>query len=120
MPMLCTGCAATSGRRAPRLWSPTTTTPRRTGNCSKTGKLSFLRDPDIDAWYTQQVTERDQPKRQALLHKVQQKAHDEARFMPIRENAFLCASGPRLAVSGLHGDSFAYSAPYEEVRLKSS
>jgi peptide/nickel transport system substrate-binding protein len=84
------------------------------------GAQSFLRDPDIDAWYTQQVTERDPQKRQALLQKIQQKAYDEARFMPIWENAFLCASGPRVAVSGLHRDSFAYSAPYEDVRLKSS
>ena len=58
-----------------------------------------MRDADIDAWYTQQVT---------------------ARFMPLWETAFLCASGPRVAVSGLHRDSFAYSAPYEDVQLKSS
>ncbi len=63
---------------------------------------------------------RDPQKRAALLHKIQQKAYDEARFMPIWENAFLCASGPRVAVSGLHRDSFAYSAPYEDVQLKSS
>ena len=80
----------------------------------------FGRDADIDAWYTQQVTERDQQKRQALLHKIQQKAYDEALLMPIWENAFLCASGPRVAVSGLHRDSFAYSAPYEDVQLKSA
>jgi len=84
------------------------------------GAQSFLRDPDIDAWYTQQVTERDPQKRAALLHKMQQKAYDDARFMPIWESAFLCASGPRVAVSGLHRDAFAYSAPYEDVRLKSS
>lgn len=82
------------------------------------GAQSFLRDAEIDAWYTQQVTERDSKKREALLHKIQQKAHDEARFIPIWENAFLCVSGPRVAVSGLHGESFAYSAPYEDVRLK--
>ena len=40
--------------------------------------------------------------------------------MTIWENAFLCASGPRVAVSGLRRDSFAYSAPYEDVQLKSS
>lgn len=84
------------------------------------GAQSFLRDADIDALYKQQLTERDPQKRQVVLHKIQQKAYDEARFMPIWENAFLCASGPRVAVSGLHGDSFAYSAPYEDVRLKSS
>jgi peptide/nickel transport system substrate-binding protein len=84
------------------------------------GAQSFLRDADIDSWYTQQMTERDPQKRQALLHKIQQKVYDEARLMPIWENAFLCVSGPRVAVSGLHTDSFAYSAPYEDVRLKSS
>ena len=84
------------------------------------GSQSFLRDADIDAWYTQQITERDSQKRQVLLQKIQQKAYDEALFMPIWENAFLCASGPRVAVSGLQGDSFAYSAPYEDVRLTSS
>jgi peptide/nickel transport system substrate-binding protein len=84
------------------------------------GAQSFVHDPDIDAWYAQQVNERDPQQRAALLHKIQQKAYDEARFMPIWENAFLCASGPRVAVSGLQRDSFAYSAPYEDVQLKSS
>jgi peptide/nickel transport system substrate-binding protein len=82
------------------------------------GAQSFLRDAEIDAWYTQQITERDPQKRQALLHKIQQKAYDEALVIPIWENAFLCASRPRVAVSGLQGNSFAYSAPYEDVRLK--
>jgi hypothetical protein len=40
--------------------------------------------------------------------------------MPMWEGAFLCASGPRVVVSGLYRDLFAYSAPYEDVRLKSS
>jgi peptide/nickel transport system substrate-binding protein len=84
------------------------------------GVQSFLRDADIDAWYKQQITERDPQKRQALLYKIQQKAYDEALFMPIWENAFLCASGPRVAVSGLRSGLLVYSAPYEDVRLKSS
>src|SRR5262249_753998 len=84
------------------------------------GAQSFLRDPDIDAWYTQQVAERDPQKRTPLLHQIQQKAYDEARFIPIWERALLGGSGPRVAVSGLHRDSFAYSAPYEDVQLKSA
>ena len=47
------------------------------------GGQSFLQDPEIDAWYLQQTTERDRKKREELLHKIQQKAYDEARFMPI-------------------------------------
>jgi ABC-type transport system substrate-binding protein len=87
---------------------------------SSQGAQSFLRDADIDAWYTQQATERDPHKRQVLLHKIQQKAYDEVRFLPMWDYAFLCASGPRVAASGLTTDSFAYSAPYEDVQLQSS
>jgi hypothetical protein len=55
-----------------------------------------------------------------LLHKIQQKLYDEARFIPIWELAFLCASGPRAAVSGMGMiPMFAYSGPYEDVQLKS-
>ena len=59
-------------------------------------------------------------KREDLLHKIQQKLYDEALFMPIWELGFLCASGPRAAVSGLSMiPLFAYSGPYEDVQLKS-
>jgi peptide/nickel transport system substrate-binding protein len=83
------------------------------------GAQSFLKDPEIDAWYAQQALERDRQKREAILHKIQQKVYDEARFIPIWELGFLCASGPRVAVSGLGLiPVFIYSGPYEEVRLK--
>jgi peptide/nickel transport system substrate-binding protein len=81
------------------------------------GGQSFLHDPDIDGWYRQQSTERDPKKRWDLLSKIQQKAYDEARFMPSWESALLCASGPRVAVSGLNVKSFVYSAPYEDMQL---
>jgi peptide/nickel transport system substrate-binding protein len=84
------------------------------------GAQSWIKDPEIDAWYEQQATERDRKKREALLHKIQQKLYDEARFIPIWELGFLCASGPRAAVSGLSLiPLFAYSGPYEDVQLKS-
>jgi len=84
------------------------------------GAQSFLNDPEIDQWYEQQAGERDRQKRQALLHQIQQKVYDEAYFAPLWELGFLCASGPRVAVSGLGMIPLhAYSAPYEDVRLKS-
>jgi peptide/nickel transport system substrate-binding protein len=84
------------------------------------GALSFLQDPEIDEWYLQQAKENDRRKREAMLHRIQRKVHDEARFMPIWELSFLCASGPRVAVSGLGLiPLFAYSGPYEDVQLKS-
>lgn len=83
------------------------------------GSQSFLRDAEIDQWYEQQAVERDTKKREALLHKIQQKVHDEAYFAPLWELGFLCASGPRVAVSGLGLIPLhVYSAPYEEVRLR--
>lgn len=86
---------------------------------TSTGELSFLKDPEIDGWYAQQVIERDRKRREALLARIQQKIYDEARFMPIWELGFLCASGPRAAVSGLGRiPMFAYSGPYEDVQLK--
>src|SRR5262245_64382508 len=60
------------------------------------GVQSFLRDAEIDAWYTQQATERDPQKRQALLYKIQQNAYDEALLMPICDTAFLPAPRPRV------------------------
>jgi hypothetical protein len=55
-----------------------------------------------------------------LLYRIQQKVYDEARFIPVWHLGFLCASGPRVAASGLGlMPVFIYSAPYEEVRLKS-
>ena len=55
------------------------------------------------------------------MHKIQQKVSDEALVIPMWELGFLCASGPRAAVSGLGLIPLcAYSGPYEEVQLKSS
>jgi len=86
---------------------------------TSTGAQSFLKDPEIDKWYAEQATELDTKKREAILHKIQQKVYDEALFIPIFELGFLCASGPRVAVSGLRlVPAYIYSAPFEEVRLK--
>jgi len=83
------------------------------------GTLSFLKDPEIDHWFEAQSVERDRKKREELLHKIQQKVYDEAYFMPLWELGFLCASGPRVAVSGLGVIPLhVYSAPYEDVQLK--
>jgi peptide/nickel transport system substrate-binding protein len=85
-----------------------------------TGTLSFLKDPEIDQWFAQQSRERDRSKRTAFLHKIQQKAYDAAYVLPLWQLAFLCATGPRVAVSGLGLiPGYIYSAPYEEVRLRS-
>ena len=84
------------------------------------GAFSWIKDPEIDAWYEQQAVERDRKKREVLLHKIQQKLYDDARFLPIWELGFLCASGPRVAVSGVGAIKlYSYSAPFEDIQLKS-
>jgi peptide/nickel transport system substrate-binding protein len=90
------------------------------GFISSKGMNSFIKDPEIDEWFVQQSKELDRNKRQAVLHKIQQKVYDQAYFIPIWELSFLCASGPRVAVSGLGLiPLFAYSGPYEDVQLNS-
>jgi len=84
------------------------------------GLQSFLKDPEIDQWFEQQSRERERTKREELLHKIQQKVYDEAYFLPVWQLGFLCVTGPRVAVSGLGLiPGHIYSAPYEDVRLKS-
>ena len=80
---------------------------------------SFLKDPEIDQWFEQQSRERHRQKREALLHKIQQKVYDDASFLPIWQLGFLCVTGPRVAVSGLDLiPDYIYSAPYEDVQVK--
>ena len=87
---------------------------------TSTGSQSWIKDPEIDAWYAQQAKERDRQKRAVLLHQIQQKLYDEVRFIPIWELGGLHASGPRAAVSGVGLiPLFAWSGPYEDVQLKS-
>ena len=66
-----------------------------------------------------QAAELDRKKREALLHKIQQLVHEKAMVIPIWELGFLNGQGPRVQESGLGLiPGHAYSAPYEDVRLK--
>jgi hypothetical protein len=50
---------------------------------------------------------------------VQQLMHEKAMFIPMWELAFINAQGPRVEESGLGLiPGHAYSAPYEDVKLK--
>jgi peptide/nickel transport system substrate-binding protein len=75
--------------------------------------------PEIDERFRQQAGERDQAKREVILHETQRLMHERALFAPLWELAFLSGVGPRVAESGLGLiPLYIYSAPYEEVRLK--
>ena len=75
--------------------------------------------PDIDALFKDQAAELDKKKREALLFKIQQLVHEKVMFIPVWELAFINGQGPRVQESGLGLiPGHAYSAPYEDVKLK--
>ena len=58
--------------------------------------------------------------REATLHRIQQLMFEKAMYAPIWELGFIHAQGPRVAESGLGLiTGWAFSAPYEDVKLKS-
>ncbi len=75
--------------------------------------------PDIDGLFREQANELDRKKREAMLQKIQQLVHDKAMVIPIWQLAFINGQGPRVSESGLGLiPGHAYSAPYEDVKLK--
>ena len=75
--------------------------------------------PEIDSLFKDQAAEMDRKKREALLHKIQQIVYEKTMFIPIWELAFINGQGPRVQESGLGLiPGHAYSAPYEDVKLK--
>ena len=77
--------------------------------------------PDIDALFPQQANELDVKKRTAILQKMQQLVRDKQIYVPIWQLAFISAVGPRVEQSGFGLiKGFVYTAPYEELTLKST
>jgi peptide/nickel transport system substrate-binding protein len=85
------------------------------------GLYAYGSYPDIEGLFREQVAELDPKRREAILHKLQQLIHDRAMFAPIWELGFLNGHGPRVAESGLGLiPGHAYSAPYEDLTLKTN
>jgi peptide/nickel transport system substrate-binding protein len=83
------------------------------------GTYAYGSYPDIDSLFREQAGELDRGKREALLHRVQQLVHDRAIFAPIYELAFISRIGRRVDEPGLGLIAgYAFSAPYEDVRLR--
>jgi peptide/nickel transport system substrate-binding protein len=86
---------------------------------ASTGIYTYGSYADIEGLIREQAAEPDRKKREVLLHRIQQLIHDKAMYAPIWELAFLNGHGPRVAESGLGLISqHAYSAPYEDLKLK--
>jgi peptide/nickel transport system substrate-binding protein len=83
------------------------------------GAYVYCSYPDIDSLFKDQAAELDRKKREALLFKIQQLMHEKVMHIPIWELAFINGHGPRVQESGLGLiPGHAYSAPYEDVKLK--
>ena len=75
--------------------------------------------PDIDGLFREQAGELDRKRREAMLQRIQQLMHEKVMYAPIWELGFIHAQGPRVAESGLGLiPGWAFSAPYEDVKLK--
>lgn len=97
------------------------------GNCAtraevfvvKGGTYAYGNYPDIDALFAEQATEMDINKRTAILHKLQQLAHEKTIYVPLWQLAFLSGVGPRVDQSGIGLiKGYVYTAPYEDMTLK--
>jgi peptide/nickel transport system substrate-binding protein len=83
------------------------------------GTYAYGSYPDIDGLFREQESELDQKKREAVLHRIQQLVTDKVVFAPIWLNAGLNGVGPRVEESGLGLiTGYAFSAPYEDLKLK--
>jgi peptide/nickel transport system substrate-binding protein len=74
---------------------------------------------DIDGLFREQAAELDVKRREATLHRIQQLIHEKAMIAPIWLNAGMNGVGPRVEESGIGIIAgYAFSAPYEDVKLK--
>jgi peptide/nickel transport system substrate-binding protein len=87
----------------------------------KGGAYVYGSYPDIDALYPKQADELDPKKRTAILDKMQQLVYQKAIDAPLWQLGFLNGTGPRVGHSSF-GDipGFAYTAPFEDITIKSA
>jgi peptide/nickel transport system substrate-binding protein len=87
----------------------------------KGGTFAYGSYPDIDALYRQQAVELNRGRREATLHKIQQIIYERTIYAPIWQLAFINGVGPRVEESGFGRIArFPYTAPYEDITLKSA
>ena len=86
---------------------------------TRDGIYSYGSRPEIDDLYVRQSREPDPKKREALVGQIQKTLHEQVMNIPIYELAFIWGVGPRVEVSGAKLiPGHAYSAPFEDLKLK--
>ena len=83
------------------------------------GQFAYGGYPDVDGLFREQAGELDRAKRAAMLQRVQQLVADKAMVAPMYELAFVNGVGRRVDEPGLGLIAgYAFSAPYEDLKLK--
>ena len=76
---------------------------------------------DIDALYREQAVELLRPKREAILHRMQQLVYERTIYAPIWQLAFINGVGLRVRESGFGLIAgFPSTAPYEDMTIAAS
>ena len=76
--------------------------------------------PEVEDLFQRQARELDRKKREELLHQIQRLLAERVVFAPIWENAPINGVGPRVEEAALTlVAAYPYTAPFEELRLKS-
>jgi peptide/nickel transport system substrate-binding protein len=85
----------------------------------KGGIYAYGNYPELDDLFARQASELDHAKREAILHRMQQIAHEKMIYAPIWQLAFISGVGSRVGQSsfGLI-KGFVYPAPFEDLTLK--
>jgi peptide/nickel transport system substrate-binding protein len=84
------------------------------------GTYAFGSYSDLDALYRRQATEMDRNQRASILTEIQRNVHERAMFAPIWQITATSGVGPRVAESGFGLiPGFPFTAPYEDIALKS-
>ena len=87
----------------------------------KGGAYSYGSYPDLDELFEQQAVELDHGKRAEVLSEMQQIVYDRVVYTHLWQLAFINGVGPRVSESCFGRiPGFAYTAPYEDLALKSS
>ena len=88
---------------------------------AKGGAYSYGGYPDLDKLFEQQAVELDHGKRAEVLNEMQQIVYDRVVYTHLWQLAFINGVGPRVSESCFGRiPGFAYTAPYEDLALKSS
>ena len=86
----------------------------------KGGTYVYGNYPELDDLFAQQADETDRGKRAVILTKMQQIVHERTIYAPLWQLGFINGQGHRIDESAIGlMPGHPYSAPYEEVRLKS-